>query len=172
MESIFIFLDKLIFTILKKNINKMPIRICKFVALYYTDARIRKLYFRRLGIFMGKGTYANLGLKVIPNSNKYCVIIGDHVSIGPNVVLIAESSPNNGVEIKDIEYVKNKLIKEKNIYIENDVWIGANVTILPGVRIGKCSVIGAGSVVINDIEDYSIYAGVPARKLRDLQKKI
>ena len=42
------------------------------------------------------------------------------------------------------------------------------MTILPGVTIGKCSVIGAGALVIDNVEPYSIYAGVPARKIRDL----
>ena len=62
------------------------------------------------------------------------------------------------------------MIKDEPIIIEDEVWIGANVTILPGVRIGKCSVIGAGSVVTKDVEEYSIYAGVPARKIRQLKE--
>jgi acetyltransferase-like isoleucine patch superfamily enzyme len=49
------------------------------------------------------------------------------------------------------------------VIIEDDVWIGANATILPGVRVGKGSVIGAGSVVTNDIPEYSIAVGIPAR---------
>ena len=43
------------------------------------------------------------------------------------------------------------------------------VTILPGVHIGRCAVIGAGSVVTGDVEAYHIYAGVPARKIRDIR---
>ena len=43
--------------------------------------------------------------------------------------------------------------------------------ILPGVRIGKCSIIGAGSVVIGDVEPYGVYAGVPARKIRDIREE-
>lgn len=170
MKGILKFLDNFIYKLLEKNVYIMPIRLCKLIANYYTDARIRKLYLKRLGVIMGEGTYANLGLKIVPNDNEYCVIIGDYVSIGPNLTLITDSAPNNGREITEIEYVKNKLIKKENIYIEDNVWIGANVTILPGVRIGKCSVIGAGSVVIKDVEEYSIYAGVPARKIRELRK--
>lgn len=55
------------------------------------------------------------------------------------------------------------------IYIGEGTWIGANVIILPGVSIGKGCVIGAGSVVVSDVEDNSIYAGVPAKKLRQLE---
>ena len=65
-------------------------------------------------------------------------------------------------------YVKDVLTKSGDIIIEDEVWIGASVTILPGVKIGRCSVIGAGSVVINDVDPYSVYVGAPARKIRDL----
>lgn len=172
MEKCLNIFDKMLFEILKRNVNIMPMRLCKFIANYYTDARIRKIYYRRLGVLMGKGTYANLGFNIVPNHNKYCVRIGNNVSIGPNVTLIAESSPNNGKEILDISYVKDNLVKEQDIYIEDDVWIGANVTIMPGIRVGKCSIIGAGSVVTKDIDAYAIYAGVPARKIRDLRDKV
>lgn len=49
------------------------------------------------------------------------------------------------------------------VVIEDDVWIGANAVVLPGVKIGRGAVIGAGSVVTRDMPDYSICAGVPAR---------
>ena len=56
------------------------------------------------------------------------------------------------------------------IIIGNDVWIGSNAVILPNCTIGEGAIIGAGAVVTNDIESYSIVAGVPARfiKKRDL----
>jgi virginiamycin A acetyltransferase len=50
--------------------------------------------------------------------------------------------------------------------IENDVWIGQNVTILPGVHIENGAIIGANSVVASDIPAYSIVAGNPAKKIR------
>jgi len=51
--------------------------------------------------------------------------------------------------------------------IEDDVWVGYGATVLCGVRIGEGSIIGAGSLVTKDVKPYSIYAGVPARKVRD-----
>jgi acetyltransferase-like isoleucine patch superfamily enzyme len=55
------------------------------------------------------------------------------------------------------------------IYIEENVWIGAGVTILPGCTIGQNAIIGAGSVVTKSIPANQIWAGVPAKKIRDLE---
>jgi len=56
----------------------------------------------------------------------------------------------------------------KPVIIGDDVWITSNVTILPGVTIGKNTVIGAGSVVTKDIPPNCFAAGNPCRKIRDL----
>lgn len=58
----------------------------------------------------------------------------------------------------------------KNVIIEDDCWIGANAIILCGVRVGTHSVIAAGSIVRHDVEPYSVYAGVPAKKIKDIAK--
>ncbi len=53
-----------------------------------------------------------------------------------------------------------------NPIIEDDVWIGRNAIIMPGVRIGKGSIVGAGAVVTKNVEPYSIVGGVPAKLIR------
>lgn len=118
---------------------------------------------------MGKNTLANLGLTVVRRNKSISVLIGDNVSIAPNVVFICKSQPNNGDKINEIEYVKNNLTSEGIITVEDNVWIGANVTIMPGITIGECSIVGACSFVTENIEPYSIYAGVPAKKIRELE---
>ena len=163
-------LDEFVNDFLKKNIDIMPMRFVKLIAYYYTDARVRKMYLRKLGVSMGENTYSNLGFQLTYNGLEDQVIIGNNVSIGPGLTCVTESSANNGKAINKIPYVANILTKAIPIIVEDEVWIGANVTILPGVKIGKCSVIGAGSVVTADVEPYSIYAGVPAKKIRCLEE--
>ena len=165
------FADDFIYKFLFKYKDIMPMRIIKSIAFYYPDARIRKIYLERLGIIMGDGTYSNLGLKVVINDDySPCVIIGKNVSIAPNVTFIANSEPNNSKILSDNKYVKTKLIKRKaTIYIEDDVWLGANCIIMPGITIKRGSIIGAGAVVTKNTEEFSIYAGVPAKKLRDIK---
>lgn len=57
------------------------------------------------------------------------------------------------------------------IRIEDDCWIGARATILPGVVIGRCSTVCAGAVVSKSVEPYSVVGGVPARLIKKLEEK-
>lgn len=146
----------------------VPLFIAKWLALYFPDARVRKKYAYAWGVRLDEGSYANLGLKVVPNSNELCVYIGKHVSIAPNVTFICDSAPNNSSEMQALPYVREHLINAADIIVKDHAWIGANVTIMPGVTIGDHSVIGAGSIVFSNVEPYSVYAGTPARKIRNL----
>ena len=90
------------------------------------------------------------------------VNIGNHVLIGPNVQIVsyqhAYADPTTVIDLQELIY--------KEIVIEDDVWIGASAVILAGVRIGKGSVVGAGSVVTKSCAPYSVLAGVPARVIK------
>jgi Acetyltransferase (isoleucine patch superfamily) len=68
---------------------------------------------------------------------------------------------------KTDRFMKDQPTLVAKIVIEDDVWIGANATILPGVKVGRGSVIGAGSVVNKDIPEYSLAVGVPAKVIRN-----
>ena len=115
------------------------------------------------GYKIGKGVYIPASFKVSDlKTRRNNVVIGDRVSLGPNVLVITDSSPNYSKLIKLFP------MESKNVVIEDDVWIGANVTILPGVTVGKCSVIGSGSVVTKNISEYSIAAGVPAKVIKNI----
>ena len=162
-------IDEWIYRRLTELVDVLPMRFVKLVAHNYTDARVRKLYWRRLGLEMGEGTYANLGLTLLSDDYTPRVHIGNHVSIAANVTFVPMASANNGQEINTYPYVRDHLTKAADIVVEDEVWIGADVTILPGVHIGRCAVIGAGSVVTGDVEASHIYAGVPARKIRDIR---
>jgi acetyltransferase-like isoleucine patch superfamily enzyme len=162
-------LDQALYSWLQGCVERMPMRGVKFLANFYPDARIRKLYWRRLGISMGENTYGNLGMRIASNDQEQRVVIGKNVSIAPNVTFVVYSSAVNGQELNALPYVRDVLTRTGKIVVEDEAWIGASVTILPGVTIGRCAVVGAGSVVTSDVEPYSIYAGTPARKIRDLR---
>lgn len=91
------------------------------------------------------------------------VRIGDHVMMGPDVLFISTA---HRFERTDVLMDEQGFAEDRIIVVENDVWIGARCTILPGVRIGTGSVIGAGSVVAKSIPDYAVAVGNPARVVR------
>ena len=89
--------------------------------------------------------------------------IGDNVMMGPECYIYTR---NHAFSRTDIPMREQGLQDFKPVTIGNDVWIGARVTILPGVKIGNGCIIGAGSVVTKDIPDYAIGGGNPARVIR------
>lgn len=107
----------------------------------------------------GDRCYANFNLTLVDDGP---ISIGDHTMLGPNVTLVTTGHPiKPELRLKVAQY-------SMPIVIENNVWIGAGVTVLPGVTIGENSVVGAGSVVTNDIPANSVAYGTPCKVVRQI----
>jgi acetyltransferase-like isoleucine patch superfamily enzyme len=104
--------------------------------------------------------------------NPYCIIYGNGgVNIGNNVLIAAHTVivSSNHVFNNKYKLISQQGMTSKGISIADNVWIGANSTILDGVSIGYGAVIAAGSVVNRSVEPYSVFGGVPARKIRMIE---
>lgn len=128
------------------------------------------VYIGKGGSFIFKNIYIGNNVSIGQNATFMCalakIIIKDNVMFGPHVFIITGSHRTDVIGKFMID-VKEKLPEnDKDVIIEEDVWIGANAIILRGVTIGRGSIVAAGSIVTKDIEPYSIYAGVPARKIK------
>ena len=109
-------------------------------------------------IEIGENFYSNHNL-IILDANK--VKFGNNVFIAPNCGFYTAGHPlDYEIRNKGLEYAKP-------ITVGNNVWIGGNVIVLPGVTIGDNVIIGAGSVVTKDIPDNKIAYGNPCRIIRD-----
>lgn len=106
-------------------------------------------------------TFINNSFVII--SDKTEVKIGERCLIGPN--FFVTDSDFHGL---DLENRCNGNYECASVVIKDDVFIGDNVRILKGVKVGHGAVIGSGSVVLTDVEPMSVYAGVPARKVKNL----
>ena len=112
-------------------------------------------------IEIGENFYSNHNL-IILDANK--VKFGDNVFIAPNCSFYTAGHPLDAeIRNKGLEYAKP-------IEIGNNVWIGGNVVVLPGVKIGDNTVIGAGSVVTKDIPANVVAVGNPCKILKNIQK--
>ena len=112
------------------------------------------------GISIGAHTYIG------PNAVLFAgggIQIGDAVLISPGAVVTSQqhSYDGRGVDIRE------QPLRFARVVIERDVWIGANATILPGVRVGEGAVVGAGAVVSRDVPANAVVVGVPARVVRE-----
>ena len=113
-------------------------------------------------LHLGNNVYANFNLTLVDDAHIY---VGDRVMIGPNVTITTANHPiDPQLRARGLQY-------NRDVHIEEDVWICAGVIICPGVRIGKNSVIAAGSVVTEDIPEGVLAAGCPCREKRKISER-
>lgn len=107
------------------------------------------------------GDYTRIG---IHNTIIGPVCIGNHVNLAQGITVTAL---NHNFEDKT-KRIEEQGITTKPVIIGDDVWIGANAVILPGVTIGKHCVVAAGAVVTKDVPDNTIVGGVPAKEIKKI----
>lgn len=123
-------------------------------------------------IKMGNRSYANFNFCVLDEN---AVTIGDDVFIGPNCSIFTPIHPLC-FEDRNIFHDKHtdadiNIEYSAPVVIENNCWLGGNVTVLPGVTIGEGSVIGAGSVVAKNIPAHSLAFGNPCKVVRQITEE-
>jgi acetyltransferase-like isoleucine patch superfamily enzyme len=128
---------------------------------FFPGWRVRLL--RYCGYTIGSDVYIADDLLIVEElADSGNITIGDRVSIAPRVTLVTSSHPNNS-RIRGFAP-----LSQGPIVIEDDAWLGTGCVVLPGVRIGRGAVVGANSVVLQDVPALHIVAGQPARTVREL----
>ena len=113
-------------------------------------------------IYLGNEVYLNFLCTILDCAE---VRIGDHVMVGPGVQMytaahaLQAEARNQGWEVA------------KPITIEDNVWIGGSAILLPGVRVGRNAVVGAGAVVTREVPANTVVAGNPARVIRVIEQE-
>lgn len=110
------------------------------------------------------GDYTRIGL--------HCTVIGpicigNHVNLAQGIVVTALNHNFND----NTKRIDEQGVSTKPVVIGDDVWIGANAVVLPGVTIGQHSVVAAGAVVTQDVPAYTVVAGVPAKVVKKLRSE-
>lgn len=129
----------------------------------FSKVRVRAM--RALGHDVGTDVYFPADLVLTQNfvKSRGKLHLGNRVSIGPGCIFVL-SSHANASRIK-----ATMKAASDEITIQDDTWIGAGSIILPGITIGECSVVGAGSVVTKDVPPYTVVVGNPAKVLRKIE---
>ncbi|TDQ09946.1 acyltransferase [Pedobacter metabolipauper] len=163
------------------NLLLFPLRYCVLGKVSWStricfDSSFRNLRKIRLsknaeinkGVILWAGLDHGIEIGDYSQLNPYTTVygnvkIGKYVMIAPNVMLAG-----GGHGFKDISkpMLLQNSVSKGGIFIEDDVWIGANAVITDGVRIAKGAIVAAGSVVVKDVAAYAIVAGNPAVKIK------
>ena len=126
------------------------VKIAKYTSVFGANSHLLEI-----------GENTTIGMFSMINGFTAKLTIGKNCSIAQSVLIMTDSGPNASPELQ-----KAYPIISGPVTIENDVWIGAGVVILPNVTIGKFSVIAANSVVTKDVHEYTVVGGTPAKFIK------
>ena len=174
-----------------KVIRRLTTIILEFIVMklhfvgYVPSHHFRRFFYRLFGMKIGRGSTIHMGARFYDPRNiqigqdsiigegavldgRDKLIIGDHVDIASEVMIY---NSEHNVQSANFEAIK------KPVVIEDYVFVGPRAIILPGIKIGKGAVVGAGAVVTKDVGEYEIVGGVPAkvigiRKTKDLHYRL
>lgn len=170
-----IFKLKLIFyyIFISKLFNRRFFKYSKNIRLWYMESILKikvktknpeykKLENIESNVYISNARNVSIGYCCQINENVFIQggNIGNFVMIAANVSILSSDHFHFDTSVPMVLQGKGV---EKYVIIEDDVWIGRSVIILPGLTIGKGSIIGAGAIVTKDVDAYSIVAGVPAK---------
>lgn len=120
-------------------------------------------------IYIRAGTEGAITIRDRVAINSFCRLFGHgSIEIGEDTQL----GPGTLITTTGHDYHRDLVTHFQRVVIGKGVWVGANVTILPGIEIGDCCVIGAGSVVTKSIPPRSVAVGVPARVIRAIHESV
>lgn len=164
---------------MKNTLSELILYICNHLVSSVPSHIFRLWFYRKVMKFsIGSGSSVLLNcsfdctksFKIGQNSvvNGNCrmdtrggIVIGNNVSISSDVIILTADHDMNSPDFSG---------RNKPVIIDDYVWIGTRVMILPGVKIGKGAVIAAGSVVVKDVESYNVVGGIPAKLIKSRNK--
>ena len=165
---------------LKRRINTIILEMENYILKLVGHIplhHVRRFFYRMGGLKIGRGSTIHMGAVFYNASNisigKDTIIgenavldgrarltIGDHVDFASEVMVY-----NSQHDINEVEFAKVEKVESAPVVIEDYVFIGPRAIILPGVRISKGAVVGAGAVVTKDVDELSIVGGVTAKEI-------
>ena len=138
--------------------------VLQFLASISPLSNLAVIFQRARGVRIGRHVFTgpNVSIDLL---YPQLITIEDYVSIGMNSMIFAHSNPTCSMYLKKHYYPR----KVAPVKIKRGAWIPPGTIILCGVTIGENSVIGAGSLILKDVEPFTVVAGVPAKLVKRLQ---
>lgn len=111
------------------------------------------------------GAYVHISSFAHINIGGGTVVINDCAAIASGAKILGGTNKPEGISMSAASPAEMQVVVRSMTTIEDCAFVGVNATIMPGVTIGRCAVIGAGAVVTKDVPPYEIWAGVPAQRI-------
>ena len=172
--------------VFKKAINRayniivdLELLVLNFISCTIPVHSIRKLFYRAAGVKIGKNSFVHMGARFYQPSGVSIgegTVVGDHCFMDGRALL----KVGNNVDIASDVMIYNSEHDinsegfdplEEPVEIEDYVFVGPRAIILPGVKIGKGAIIGAGAVVTKDVASFKVVGGVPAKEIGERKNK-
>lgn len=135
--------------------------VSKILKLMPYDKRSKIEY----NVYLSNANGISIGKNCRINENVFIqqATIGNSVLIAPNVAILSVSHNHENIQIPIIDQGDSE---PNPPIIEDNVWLGRNVVVMPGIRIGEGAIVGAGAVVTKDVPPFAIVGGVPAKLIK------
>lgn len=163
LEGLFYSIGSFFNTVDKVKFHSLLIYKTRLINKYGSDAvwiGPETTFKNMKNINIGKGTYINGGSVLAGKNSK--IVIGENCLISFNVHIRSDMHLYRNKRIP----ILKQGIKEKDIIIGNDVWIGYGAQIMSGIKINNGAVVAAGSIVTKDVPEYAVVGGIPARIIK------
>lgn len=118
------------------------------------------------GVYLGGPGKVSIGFGCQINEDVFIqsAEIGNHVMIAPGAALLSQT---HRTPMLDVPMANQGVTDSQPVIIEDDVWIGRNVVVMPGVRIETGAIVGAGAVVTRNVKSFDVVGGVPAKTIKN-----
>jgi acetyltransferase-like isoleucine patch superfamily enzyme len=167
-------INKILFAMYYSVIQNLPnskyLKIASQIRVWYICKVLRIAQSGKLNrfedrIYISDGRQLKIGFNCQINENVFIqgANIGNYVLIAPNVAILSKTHCHDRTDIPILEQGDED---SNPPIIEDDVWIGRNAIIMPGVHIGKGAIVGAGAVVTKNVNSYDVVGGVPAKIIK------
>lgn len=152
----------MLMTMIRRILNLLV----RTVANHVPPSALKSTIYGWSGVTVGKKVHISHGVYIADGYRSGWVTLCDESVLSPYVVLVPSSHPNTSFIA-----TKWQVSKRAKITVGRGAWIGAGAVVLPGVTIGEGAIVGANAVVCDDVANYAIVAGVPAKKIGDVREK-
>jgi len=159
------------YTVLFRLPNSRYLNFCSKIRVWYLAKFMNVLEYSRLSkieerVYISDCSNLKIGANCRINENVFIqgAYIGDNVLIAPNCSLLSVSHIH---EKRDVPIVFQGNTAPNPPIIKDNVWLGRNVIVLPGITIGEGVIVAAGTIVNKDLKPFGVYGGVPVRFIKD-----